>query len=386
MFYFVKFSHSPNTASTNRTMAIIRALSELGVQTHVVFFGPDKKRSKVEEYLPNIEFRYLWDKGFINIPKLWRISFWLYLRKFVNSLQSGDIVYVYGFPELVVALSKRNDIYVFQERTEHNDVSLICNIKKTPIPVYLEACRRISGMIVISQGLKQYYIDNGCLPERVHVVNMIVDTTRFDGLQKQPTEPYIAYCGTASNNKDGVDQLIKAFAIVVKKHPNYKLYIMGSTPSKKQRFGNYELTKELGIEDNIVFTGVIPAERMPQLLKNAAILALDRPNNLQARCGFPTKLGEYLLTGNPVVVTDVGDISLFLKNRESALIAAPDDIEDFANKLCWAIENPNEAQTIGERGRAVAKIYFNYLTETEKLRDIIKPLTDTTDINRKRDN
>lgn len=386
MFYFASFTYSPTTAATNRAMAILKGLSELGITTQAIFFAPDKNRSRVKEMLPHIDIWYLWDKGYVDIKGLRRFSLWWYMRKFVRSLKPGDKVYVYGLPELVVALSRLKDISIFEERTEHNDASFVCNIKKTPISVYLEACRRISGMIVISQGLKQYYINSGCLPERVYVVNMIVDTTRFDGLQKQPTEPYIAYCGTASNNKDGVDQLIKAFAIVVKKHPNYKLYIIGSTPSKKQRFDNFELAKELGIEDNIVFTGVVPAEQMPQLLKNASILALDRPNNLQARYGFPTKLGEYLLTGNPVVVTDVGDISLFLKNEESALIAMPDNIEDFANKLCWAIKYPNEAQTIGERGRAVAKIYFNYLTETEKLRDIIKSLKDTTDINRKGNN
>jgi len=352
-------------------MAIVRALSEMGIPTQVVFFAPDKKRNRVKESYPNIEFQYLWDKGYIDIKGLRNLSSWFYLRKFVRNLKSGDRVYVYSFPELVVALSKSNNIFVYEERTEHNEASFVCNIKKTSIPVFLDACRKTSGVIVISQGLKQYYIDNGCHPQRVHVVNMIVDSTRFKDLQKQPSEPYIAYCGTASNTKDGVDQLIKAFALVVQRHPEYKLYIIGSTPSKKQRFDNYELTKELGIEQNVVFTGVVSAEQMPQILKNATILALDRPDNLQAKYGFPTKLGEYLLTGNPVVITNVGDIPLFLENEKSALIATPDDIEDFANKLCWAIEHPYEANTIGERGRVVAEKSFNYLTETQKLRSII---------------
>ena len=371
MFYFVISEYSPNTAPTNRTMAMIRALSELGVPTRVVFFAPDKNHSKVEELFPNIEFRYLWDRGYIDVKGLRRLSLWLYLKRFVSGLQPGDKVYVYSFPELVVALSKLNGIEVYEERTEHNEASFVCYLKKTPIPVFLDACRQISGMIVISQGLKQYYIENGCRPERVHVVNMIVDSRRFDHVEKLPSEPYIAYCGTASNKKDGVDQLIKAFALVVKQHPEYKLYIIGSTPPQKQRFDNLELTTKLGIEKSVVFTGVVPAEQMPQILKNASILALNRPNNLQSKYGFPTKLGEYLLTGNPVVITDVGDISLFLKNRESALVATPDDVEDFASKLCWAIDNPNEARIIGQQGRLVAEKYFHYVTETKKICNII---------------
>lgn len=61
----------------------------------------------------------------------------------------------------------------------------------------------------------------------VHVINMVVDANRFHGLKKDATvEPYIAYCGNASNSKDGVDNLIRAFAIVAKKYSNIKLYII----------------------------------------------------------------------------------------------------------------------------------------------------------------
>ena len=367
MFYFVRYSYSPNTAGTNRAMAILKALSEMRLSTRVIFFAPDSKQNRVRDSLPYIQFQYLWDKFYINIPKLKIISLRFYMKRFVQQVKSGDKIYVYGFPELVVELSKRNDIFVYNERTEHNEASFVSIIKRTTIKEYMDACRKISGMIVISRGLKQYYIDNGCRPDQVFIMNMIVDTTRFINLQKLSCEPYIAYCGTASNVKDGVNQLILSFAIVLNKHPEYKLYIIGSTPSKQQRFDNYELAKELGIENNIVFTGEIPSESIPQMLKNAKVLALNRPNNLQAKFGFPTKLGEYLLTANPVVLTNVGDISLFLKDGQSALIAEPNNPQDFAEKLIWTIEHPDEAKKIGENGRQIAIERFNYLTETKKI-------------------
>ena len=371
MFYFVKFTYSPNTAPTNRAIGFWKALSEMGVHTRVVLFAPDKHFSRFNENLPHVDFVYLWDKNYINLPFLKKLSLKLYLRQFIQRLKPGDKVYVYGFPELVVALSKHKDIEVYEERTEHNDASFVSIIRKTTIPKFLDACRRISGMFVISQGLKQYYIENGCQPDRVHVINMTVDKTRFQDLKKQPSEPYIAYCGTASNNKDGVDQLIKAFAVVVKKHPKYKLYIIGNTPSKQQRFDNFELVKNLGIESNVVFTGVVSSSEIPQMLKDATILALDRPNNLQAKYGFPTKLGEYLLTENPVVITQVGDIPIFLKDGVSALIAESENPDNFAEKLCWAIEHPVEAREIGIKGKRVADIHFNSMIETKKLISII---------------
>jgi glycosyltransferase involved in cell wall biosynthesis len=373
MFYLVSFEYSPNTAPCNRVIAYVKALSELGIKTKVVFFIPDKTFSRFDGELENIEFEYLWEKNYINIPRLKKLSFRLYIWQFIKRLQFGDKVFVYAFPELTVALSRQKDIQSYHETTEHPDATFFSLLKSVKRSDYLEACKQLSGIVVISQPLQQYFVEKGCQPDKVHVVNMIVDSSRFYGLSKQNTEPYIAYCGTASNNKDGVDELIKAFALVLSKHPEYKLYIIGPTPSKKQRFENLELVKKLGIERNVVFLGRVSREDIPQLLKNAQILALDRPDNLQAKYGFPTKLGEYLLTGNPVVVTKVGDIPLFLKDGESALIAEPQIPQDFADKVCWAIEHREEACAIGKKGKIVAERHFNNVVETQKLVDIIFP-------------
>lgn len=106
---------------------------------------------------------------------------------------------------------------------------------------------------------------------------------------------------------------------------------------------------------------------MPQILKNATVLALDRPDSLQAQCGFPTKLGEYLLTENPVVVTKVGDIPLFLKDGETALLAEERNPYEFSSKLLWALDHPAEAIEIGKAGAQVAMREFNYLNETKRL-------------------
>jgi glycosyltransferase involved in cell wall biosynthesis len=203
---------------------------------------------------------------------------------------------------------------------------------------------------------------------------MTVDPQRFAGVVKdRDSEKYIAYCGTASNNKDGVNKLIEAFGIVAQRYHDVKLYIIGKTPSIKDESSNLQLVKSLGIQNRVVFTGIIPADKMPQILVNASVLALARPNNLQAQNGFPTKLGEYLLTGNPVVVTKVGDIPLFLKDWESALLTDPDSVEEFADKLCWALENTEEALNIGNAGREVALSKFNASVETLKITDKIRP-------------
>ena len=128
-----------------------------------------------------------------------------------------------------------------------------------------------------------------------------------------------------------------------------------------------ELIENLGVKNSVIFTGIVSAAEIPQILKNATVLALDRPDSLQAQCGFPTKLGEYLLTENPVVVTKVGDIPLFLKDGETALLAEERNPHEFSSKLLWALEHPAEAIEIGKAGAQVAMREFNYLNETKKI-------------------
>lgn len=196
---------------------------------------------------------------------------------------------------------------------------------------------------------------------------MTVDPSRFIGLKKKEgTDRYIAYCGAVSNYKDGVDVLIKAFAIIARRIPDIKLYIIGGFPFKKDKEEDYALVDSLGLNERVVFTGTIPREQMPQILKNAEALVLARPDNIQAKYGFPTKLGEYLLTSNPVVVTRVGDIPQFLKDGESAYIAEPGNVEEIAQKMVEAVTSP-EAKVIGQQGADVALREFNSETESKKI-------------------
>ena len=86
-----------------------------------------------------------------------------------------------------------------------------------------------------------------------------------------------------------------------------------------------------------------------------------------------TKLGEYLLSGNPVVVTRVGDIPLFLEDGTTALLSNQRDPQDFAEKILWALTHEKESEAIGQAGREVALHHFNYKTEIGKIVNTLFP-------------
>lgn len=366
--FLLKGTHAPNTAASNRFMAMLKTFSDEGVDVEVVFFMSDSNNHEAPA-LPHVHYQYLWKHFNPKNDKLKTLLYiYVYSKLFLRKLKEGDIVYSYGCNEMLSATLKKKGVKVYHERTEHPMVS---KLKILNIRQYLEACTHVDGLFVISNALKEYFTSIGVPKEKIHIINMTVEASRFDGLVCRPKERYIAYCGKATNNKDGVDGLIKAFAITAKTHPDVKLYIIGAPPKRSDESGNLELVERLGIASQVVFTGLVPANEIPQMLKDAEILALDRPDNMQAKYGFPTKLGEYLLTANPVAITRVGDIPMFLKDGVTALLAEPNSPKQFAEKLNWALDNREEALKIGAAGKELALESFDSVIETKKMIKII---------------
>lgn len=369
--YIVIPSYAPNTATMNRIMAFIRGFSEQGLKTHVTFLVSDSCGSIVQEDIPHVDFTYMWER------KANRNRFFIQLqlefnsRKYVAELPKEATVFLpWPSSRLLSLLVKRKDLKVYYEETELPE---LYQMRLFNIKTYKKAILKLKGVFIISSSLKDYFVEQGVSPSRIHIINMIVDTTRFDGVEKQlDSERYIAYCGTVTSNKDGVDDLIKAFSIVRKEHKDVKLYIIGSIPQQKEENAIYKLVNDLGIMDSVCFTGIVPYQEMPQILKNAEVLALARPDNIQAKYGFPTKLGEYLLTGNPVAVTSVGDIPLFLTDGENALISSPNNPALFAEKINWALDHKIESDILGHKGKSIAENSFNYKIESLKIKRLIQ--------------
>jgi glycosyltransferase involved in cell wall biosynthesis len=347
-------------------LAYARGFSEQGADVSLCYLISDKKRTQYNISIPGVTINNLWEKDKLLSRKSRLISFVVNVIRFLKIVEKGDSVFLYGgyTYQLLIAWILHRKSNVFCEITEHPEI----NKSSTQ-------CRllnNLNALFVISKSLQQYFINVGVNADKVFVVNMFVDTTRFNTLIKNSKEKYIAYCGAVSCDKDGVDILIKAFAKFCNHHNEYKLYVIGKGMAEDTIPTLRRLAGELGVENKVVFTGYLPQDAVPSMLYNASILALARPNNLQAQNGFPTKLGEYLATGNPVVVTCVGDIPIFLRDSENAFLAQPNDDAEFADKLIWIAENYERAQVVGMKGKELSETAFNYLSQSQFVLQVMK--------------
>jgi glycosyltransferase involved in cell wall biosynthesis len=107
-------------------------------------------------------------------------------------------------------------------------------------------------------------------------------------------------------------------------------------------------------------------------MQKSKLLLLPRPTSLQSESGFPTKLGEYLASGTPIVVTNTGEIASFLTNRENAIIVEPDNQVLFADNVIEVLDNYEKYNQMGLKGMQVAQQYFSYKTQGKVLNNFLK--------------
>lgn len=214
-------------------------------------------------------------------------------------------------------------------------------------------------LIVISDYLKNFYSDKFS-QQSILQIPILVDFERFSFKDEKKNNPQkiITYVGNMGNKKDGLENLIESMFIVKKANKNIQLQLIGAAP-EKEMLPLISKVKSLGLNEQILFLGKKKVEEIPSLLFNSDLLVLARPDNNQAKAGFPTKLGEYLACAKPVVITTTGEIPKYLKHNVSAYLAKPDDIDDFAEKIIYALSDENAAE-IGKRGYEVANTNFNY--------------------------
>lgn len=358
--------YADGSAAMNRLIAYAKGFADAGNRVTLLFLITRDRRKCFIDH-PKINIIHLWETDGALCRRYTMLSYIRNLMRITKYISIGDSIMLYGF-ELPISLGvsllcKR--VNVFYETTEHPFYKGESFVKKVILLIRVFFIKRANGLFVISESLKSYYIGMGVSPNKILVVNMFVDESRFTGLRKTSNEDYVAYCGIVSKRKDGVDDLLKAFALFHQVYPNYKLYIIGKSTSEAEYNSLIELACDLHIEKHVVFTGQVQSDHMPQLLFNAKILALARPNNLQAQNGFPTKLGEYLATGNPVAVTNVGEIGLFVKDKVNGFVSEPNDFEAFATNLIYIADNYSRALEIGNKGRLLVTKEFSSIYQSK---------------------
>lgn len=360
-------------AATNRILNIAHGLAEQNHSVKIIVCRPTESSSNTSSFMRhgfigNVQFQYatwslIWPKS--KLGKIWahvtgHISTLIYIskKKEIDVLISAATTGLWSNLNymLIARLIKCKIVHTLDEfpwvvirRDDYNQVYR---------SLYLRFYYKLfDAHIIMTTILLDYYRALARKNAKLIHIPMSVDLDRFEKpIRGNQYGDYIAYCGgDKSGDKDGVDILVRAFHKIKDEFPEVKLLIIGEVNPKIS-----EIVEDLSIKSRVCFLGYIDREDVPSYLMNAKALCLARPNNKQAEGGFPTKLGEYLASGRPSIVTDVGEISQYLTDGESAFIAKADSIQSFADKIRLALSDAAAATQIGQAGKKVAQEKFNY--------------------------
>ena len=359
-------------AFVTRMITYAKGFAACGARVHLHFLMPNSSRLRLENAPEGVTVHHLWENdGFLS-RKIRVLSRGSSLRKLDRMIMGGDVIFAYNEERAVLRhlLRHRGRATIITEAGEHPFYGGASLGKRLALRDRMRMILKTDLLLTVSQSLAAYFTGLGMDASKVRVINTFVDRDRFrPWAEKCRGRRFytIAYCGTVSRHKDGVDDLIRAFGIFHRTHPEWRLKIIGRGEiSRMQDFARQE-----GVAEFVDFTGGMPSARMPELRCQADICALARPSSLQATHGFPSKLGEYISTERPCVITDVGDIGLFLKDGETASVVPPDNPEAFASALCRVADDYDAALEVA--GNATRLLEYEFSAE-EQIRQLLKDI------------
>ncbi len=217
------------------------------------------------------------------------------------------------------------------------------------------------------------------LEPKIEVIYNGVDIPRLDssavrdvkfefGIKKNT--PVIGSVGLLHPVK-GHDILIKASALVKSYFPSIKIFIVGSTLLESDNKFKDELdllVKDLGLEDNIIFTGF--REDVFDFIR--AMDVMVHPATYPDP--FPRIILEASALKKSIVATRVGGVPEILVHNVSALLVKPADANSLANAIISLLNDKEKAMKFALEARKNVKNSFSIENHVAAMTSVYKKL------------
>jgi glycosyltransferase involved in cell wall biosynthesis len=298
---------------------------------------------------------YLWEYG---CALFWESLYvwWIFVTRGFQVIQGcnpPDNIFLVALPFKLFGVK-----YIFDHHDANPELYLSKYERKDlfyRVQVWLEKLTyRFSDVVMATNAsYRCLAIHRGQLdPQDVFVVRNGPDLAKFKlvppHLELKYGKSYlVGYVGTMSV-QEGLDILLDV-AMNIKNRGRRDVHFtcVGGGPGLA---GLRAMVKQKNLEDTVNFTGRIPDKELLEVLSTSDVCVNpDRPCEMND-ISTMIKITEYMALGKPIVQFNLkegrfsaGDASLYSDNN--------DLVTDFANKILWLLEHPDERQRMGEFGR-----------------------------------
>jgi glycosyltransferase involved in cell wall biosynthesis len=211
-----------------------------------------------------------------------------------------------------------------------------------------------SVSIATNESFREIAIRRGRMkPEDVFVVR---SAPRIEKFELRPPVPelkkgaktLLGYVGVIGQ-QEGMDLLVEAADHLIRRlgYPDVHFAIVGFGPHLP------EVQRDVaarGLDPWFTFTGPLYGEDLLRVLNTADIGLAPDPKNPMNDISTMNKIMEYMTLEKPSVQFDLKEGRT--SAGEAALYARANDPADFAAKIAWLIDHPEEGRRMGALGRA----------------------------------
>ena len=210
--------------------------------------------------------------------------------------------------------------------------------------------------------------------EHVHAISCGIDAALYTPNFEPRTENRVIFVGRVSGEKH-LEVLMKAIA-QIDLGLDVQLEIVGGGDQMNQL---KQLTRELGIDERVTFTGYVTDEQLRAALTRATVFAMPSIAELQSIATM-----EAMASGLPIVAANAMALPHLVHEGENGYLFDPGDAKDLADKLSRVLSLPDsELRRMKEASLRYIAAHdiqrtlsiFEQLYRGEKVTD---PVTDAT--------
>ncbi len=233
-------------------------------------------------------------------------------------------------------------------------------------------------IICVSEPAKNHLVNAWDVPpEKIHVmpngVNIETFGRDYDSAAVRAEfglshEPVVMFVG-GFQHWHGIERLVESFAQVLARFPGARLLLVGDGPA---RAAIEQKITALNINHAVQITGMIPHQRIPELLSIADVAAIPYPKLPQELWFSPLKLYEYMAAGCAIVASRAGQIADVIEHEQNGVLVEPGDVNALAEAIADLLTDAEKRARLGQNARAQAVSQHSWARYIERLEAIYR--------------
>ncbi|MCS6858100.1 MAG: glycosyltransferase family 4 protein [Sandaracinaceae bacterium] len=214
-------------------------------------------------------------------------------------------------------------------------------------------------VVIVAESFRDILIERGVSPERISFIPNGVDRDLFTPGPPPEPDPYpgrfvVCFAGTVGM-AHGLATVLEAARMARPTMPELLFLVVGEGA---ERPALEERARKEGL-DNVHFTGRLPREAIPPLLRRADLsLVMLRPDPL-FRTVLPSKLFESMGCGRPILLGVDGEARRLVERAGAGVYFPPDNPRALLEAITRLRSQPEERKAMGERGHAFVVHHFD---------------------------